>query len=96
MNYRLSPTVQGVNYVFDYQHNFITGVRVTASQAETGDTQAAAFLTVPIEITVSQAEAGDTQLVAIVGPTAITFRMYAQDDRREMMAIGDQRKMSVA
>ncbi|MDC0637496.1 hypothetical protein OAP25_02225 [Flavobacteriaceae bacterium] len=80
-------------------------VQLFASQTEIGDTQSVAFLTVPIELTAIQAEAGDVQLAAIAGPTAISRRMYMQDDRREMAAMGDQtemaamgdqRKMSVA
>ena len=95
MNYRLSPVVQGSNYVFDYPLNFITGVRITASQTESGDAQAVAFLTVPIEVAANQTEMGDTQLAVIAGPTAITNRMYLQEEKREMVVMADQRAMTV-
>lgn len=76
MNYRLSPTKEGSNYIFFDPQGFLAavgGASVSANQPEAGDTQLASINApgFPLSITSNQIEVGDTQ-AAVIGDPIIT------------------------
>ena len=69
MTFRLSPVIEGSNYIFFDPEGFsaVGGATVSAAQLEAGDTQLASINApgLPLSIISNQIEAGDVQASSI-------------------------------